>query len=657
MPESTFDEELKAAFRALDEDRMIELSRRSPYPLAEMSDAGRLGLAFGLLAAGRTAQADGVLATVQGDGSAPLADFGFVRAFRHTVDNNHAAAIQAMAHLLDDPRATHGSMMRLRLADSLIKLGNHDQLRQVLAPFLQPPGNDHTLEAALIIVDSMIRNKIRGDAMIEQVALIDILLERGFRLTKVENVVFYAELLHNNSVEGVVGNMLGSHADLLDRYIPTEPVEIEFLLTAGDKYKVPAAVRSAGEGYARHPFKFAKVEAESASYLFSAHEQHRAAREVIPAHFSRNAIRKDPALVRSMMILNYYAQEWKEALELIRDNREALRDRELYEEAMRMRASCEYHLGRYSECLDTAKTLGGNVVGDSPQATAAEALASLALNRPEAFAAAVNRVLAARKYDDETLMHYFSEIVHEVALHEQRIGILTAFLRTQPKKNSMSVLDMIADQSVRFSWFDGMDAVSGEYEAHGERIKSLYFKGLRLVEQGREADALAVADDIASDANDRAGIGRTLKATVLRRFRRYEEALGVCEELLASLPQSFTTHGIRIGILNQLGRPKEEVEAAQNAAMNAINQRSRSREEFDFLRNRVAAAAYSDEVANKVTQMRKLAANDFDAVETLRLARVVGRSFDAEEASRAEASALQAQWIAKNQVAWEGGES
>ncbi|MEO8376495.1 MAG: hypothetical protein ABI579_02405 [Candidatus Sumerlaeota bacterium] len=654
MAEITFDEELKSAFRALDEKRLIELSQRSPYPLAEMTDAGRVGLAFGLLAAGRTQQADGVLATVQGDGSAPLADFGFVRAFRHTVDNNHAAAVQAMMHLVDDPRATHGNFMRLRLADSLLKLGHYDELRALLTPFLQPPGNEHTLEAALIIVDSMLRNKIRGDAMIEQVALIDVLLERGFRLDKVENVVYYAELLHTSGVEGVVGNLLVSHAEALERHIPRATAEIEFLLSAGDKYKVPAAVHAAGEGYARQPFKFTKVDPEAASYLFSAHEKHRAAREVLPAHFSRNAIKKDPALVRSMMILNFYAQEWKETLVLIRDNRDALKDPELYEEALRMRASCEYHVGRYEECLETAKTLGGKVAGESTQATAAEALASLALGRAEQFNAAVSRVIASGKYDREKTFQYFSEIIHEIALRESdALRILLDFLRAQPKEIAIPILDMIADQAVRFSWFAGLELVSGEYEKRGEHLKALYFNGLRLIELGQEGKALATADQISASADDTAEIGKTLKANVLRRFRKYGETIAVCEEIIANAPQSFTTHGIRIGVLKQLARSQEEIDAAQNEAMNIINQRAKSKEEHDFMRSRVAAAAYRDEIVVKVEQMQRITKDDFDSVETMRLARVVGRAFDADESARTAAEEIKDMWVKKNLKGWE----
>ncbi|MCC6547202.1 hypothetical protein IT570_08545 [Candidatus Sumerlaeota bacterium] len=652
MQEMTFDEELKAAFKTLDEERLVELSRRSPYPLEEMSDAGRVGLAFGLLAAGRPQQGDGVLATVQGDGSAPLADFAFVRAFRYTIDNNHAAAIQAMMHLLDDPRATHGMLMRLRLADSLIKLGHHDQLRMVLAPFMKPPGNEHTLEAALIIVDSMLRNKIRGDAMIEQVALIDVLLERGFRLSKVENVMYYGELLHTSGVEGVVGRLLGSHGEALDQYTPQTPVEIEFLLTAGDKYKVPVAIHAAARGYARHPFRFAKAEPEAAAYIFSAHEAHRAAREVLPAHFSRSAIKKDATLARTMIILNYYAQQWKETLAMIVEHRDALRDPELAREAARMRASCEYHLGRYEECLATVKSLGGDVVGESVEATAAEALAALALANDRQFGAAVTSVVRSQKYDSQKLMQYFSEIIHEVALQEKGLDVLIMFSRAQDKVLANGLLDMLADQAVRFSWLDGMAAIAAAFEEQGERVRSLYFRGLGAIERGERESALSCAKGIMETGEDKLQVGSVLKATALRRFRQYDDALACCAEILSASPENLTALGMSIGILRQMARPDAEVQAAQHKAMEVINNGARSKEDHDFRRTRVGAAAFSDETHVKVDQMRKLKRDDFDSVETLRLARVVSRAFDARADAVGEARTLEAEWLKKNLRAW-----
>ena len=105
--------------------------------------------------------------------------------------------------------------------------------------------------------------------------------------------------------------------------------------------------------------------------------------------------------------------------------------------------------------------------------------------------------------------------------------------------------------------------------------------------------------------------------------------------------------GTRIGLLRKSSRA-DDLAIAQRDAMAVIDRVARNREEHEFLRARVGAAAALETSDSRAAQLTQISSNDFDSVETYRLARVILNASDSNTTDKARAQSIAEKWSENN---------
>ena len=648
----TLEKELRAAFARLDHEAIARIEAEGGPPA---SDHARIAYAFARLAVGDTGGADALLSAVGGDGTASLADFAYVRAFRSESAGDRQAVVELLTQHLADPRATHGPRMRLRVADALLKLRRYQEMMAALEPLLQPPGTDQTLEAHLIVLEGMIAWKEEREKLIEFLAVVDLLVERGFRLSEAGNVVYYARLFHDNRIEPPVAALLTAHGDKLDVYTTTDEDEIFFLLVAGEKYKAPAAVRSAGKSYSAQPFAWKDVEPERAAYLFAAHEEHDAARLSILRTVPKSRIDKDVAMWGPLMLETYQCGLWKDTLEMIRDHRAEIARLPMAPHIATIRAVCEYQLGRLDESLSHIAGQGADFHANSSGHEAiCEALALARVGRLAEFHSAVERAFAARPGDGDFANEYASTLINELMIRElhDALALWLDFVpRILPPETLPAMQFRLGEITLEWAMPAATATLADTLRAAGHLTYARLLDA-QLAEHRGDADAMehSLAAAIAEPAPLRADEVPLYRARARRRLGKIDAAIADLDAQLAD-PAAARRHialGMRAGIARDRGEDSARIDDLLRQAGEVVRERARSRDEASVMTFEVQQTFHGDSPAAMLAGAREAERRQPGNVETLRLARRAARAHAAPAEVAREAAALEAKWIAGN---------
>lgn len=646
----SFTIEVQDAFRQLDHARLYALGTGAP---AELSDAERVALAFGALAHGDPEGADRLLAGASADGTAPLADLAYVRAFRAESRGDHEGVIRYLRPHLSDTRATHGPRMRLRMADAALKINRPDIGTEALQPLLQPPGTPETLEAYLIVLESMLVAKYDKEKVIETSAIVDVLLERGFRLPQPGNVVYYARLLEAHRIEALVPALLKAHEVLLDRYQTEDEGDILFLLGAGEKHKVPAAVRAAARGYARKPFRIKEHEPDKVAFVFGTHEEHAASCRVLETHFAKDRIARDQALWGPYLLSSYCAGRWQTALDVIVAHRSELqKNPAMRDNSAMLRVVCEFHLGRDQEALAGIQRLGAAFHREARGLEAAcEPLALLRIGQTAKLADAIARAFAVHADDAEFKDEYANAVTNDLLIRDGQEGLrawLPALFGSLPAESRSGALQSLAEMMAEWA----MPSVILAAEPLLDDIQAArkaYFRGLAAALSGDEATMRREFES--AIANPGLLKRESLQFALARWLRRYghrDEALKLAEALAAGpFPARHAAMALRIGLLEDMGGSVENMRAEKAKLDEHLRAKAPSREGFQMMFFEATQFLAGDAPERTLAAARQAEAVTPGSIETLRLARKAARAHDATADVREAALKIEAAWMAQ----------
>ncbi|MBI1289669.1 hypothetical protein GC173_00300 [bacterium] len=637
--------DVQNAFRALDPFRVAELD------LKPEDDFRRAVLAWEALSRGEIGEADTLLAALTGDGTLHPADLAFVQAFRYEQDGEFQRIVDTLTAQFGQLEGSiQGFRLYLRAADALLKLREFAKVQQVLDPLLQPPGRTGTLEAMFIVLQGMMATGAEKDRLIEHVALIDGLLEKGFRLTESDNVIFYATWLEQHRIEPPIAPLLNSHAGMVEAFRTENRELITSLLVMGDRHKAPSAVRCAGRNYARKPFPFEGIDVERATYLFSSHEEHDAARQAVLMGFPRSRINKQQNLWGPLFLSSYYAGKWKEVLDIYRDHREELPRMKFHDNARSIKAVCEFQLRRLPEALRTMDELGLKFYDHTTGSeAAAHFLTVLALRSVEAAIEVAAKSFTIKKENSEWVNEYATTILTQLAVHDRVAGLdawihfLGEVLRREVRAET---LQRVGDMMVEWALPHNAETVATELEKLGEKQRAVLLRAFVACEKG---DAAAMEEGFAATA---ALTGREtpefllLRGRCRRRLGLFDLAKADVEALLADekFLRRHAAFGLKEGLLRQAGAPSQQAEDARANGLAHIRTAARNADESSIMTYEMNQLASGETAYAYLLLGRDAEQRDPDSIEVLRLYRKAARSAIAEDYVREEAKRLQARW-------------
>jgi hypothetical protein len=647
-------------FQALNDIALRQLWQQRA-PEEPLNDFARLAFAFGLLAGGEVAEAEALLAGAMGDGTASLADLAYVRAFRRELDRDYRGVVDALLPHLNDARAVHGRRIRLRVADALVKLKHLAKVPEILEPYLKPPGCPETLEAQLIVLEGMIAYGSEKEKLIEQVSLLDLLIERGFRLPEAANVVYYASLADAQRIEPLVPALLKSHELLLDTFTPTSEAETRFLVLAGDKHKVPAAVRAAARGYAAEPFEWAEGDPEHLAYLFASHDEHEAARAVLVRHHSEEEIHADSSKWSSLILFSYLSGRWAETMALIDRHSQELKGTNLAGQTAAMRALCLFHLGRLREAEAAIAAQGDAFLANTRGIeAAAAALLHVALDEEDAFVARATEAMTRRGSDAEFVTEYSQFVLSELCLRGKDaalgafIGLLAGVGDAAQRANNVY---MAGEMAIEWQQMGAARAAAGALAGPLARpALGALLDALRLAYTGDD-DGAQSAIDRAQEGTDSeaAALARLLRPRLLRLAGRGEQALACLDTLLKdeSLVRRHVALGIKGGLLREAGSDDTLLAAIDREAWEWMSSKARDRGHFSMLVAELRQAFHGDAPAGSMELANFVERNSPGNIEALRLLRkaaAVRPESDPEAAAAGRRG--EALWIRNNAPEW-----
>jgi hypothetical protein len=652
MDQNQYREQLRAAFEQLDHHKIHRLATSQGAPSEALDDELRVLLAFGWLAHGGIEEGDRLLAAISGDGSALPGDLAYVRAFRSELDGEHEESRRLLLEALDQP-ATHPRRIRLRLADAAIRTGRFDEIEEALRPLLEPPGVDQTLEAFLILLEGNLKAGFEKDKVVELLSHVDVLLERGFRIWEPENVVYYARLLDQHRIEAVIGRLLNAHESRLDRFETKDQAEILFLLTAGEKHKVPAAVRAAGRSYVQNPFSWPGLDAERAAYLLGNHEEHEAARLTLLTCVPKSRLKKNQDVWGPLILFSFYAGRWRETLDLLQEHRSTIAQHQMKYTASVMRGVCEFHLGRHREALTSFSRAGEVLYTKSRgESAACEVLALLREGATGEVGEAAARAFASQHEEPDFLGEYINSVLNDLFIRDDMAGLelwIRIVWSNLTAQGRAAALVSIGEACVEWSMPNGALAASELLEDEAPH-RAAFLAALAAAGRGDEAAMCRGFDRaLAEPAFEGREHMLLAKSRWLRRFGRTEEALSVVENLLSlgDFPRAFAAQALRGGILRDLGR-QDESAAAQEEADRLLRERARTREEFAVMFAEAVHLRDGDSPAACIARALSQEEKQPGTTESLRNSRAALRARDAEATTRQAATEFEERWLREN---------
>ncbi|MCC5878179.1 MAG: hypothetical protein JJU11_18320 [Candidatus Sumerlaeia bacterium] len=625
-------DELWKQFRNLDFDGLYLAWQQAAEPANPTDDFHRVVYSLGLFAAHQMEQGDNLMGSLADDGSIAPGDVAFVKALRADLLGEKEEIIRELWPHLDGKDAIHADKLRLRMADALLDLGRFDEIAAVLEPYLEPPGMDQTLESHLILLQGIVATGGGQERLVEQASLIDTLLERGFRMSHGSTVLFYADYLGVNGIEPLVAPLLKAHGSIVEQYVTPNPDEIELLLDLGERHKFPSAVRAAARSYERNPFPWNETDPEKAAYLFASHEEHNAARLTFLHSHDEESLDTDSEIWGPYLLETYLTGMWQETLDLLDKHSDDLASHPMAGQALVMRHSCLYHLGRFAESInfldDNREEFNAKA---SPEEHAVDIFNHLALGRVDVLKTRTLATISALMPNGDLVDQYIQAILIEM-MKRNDYGAFNEWIRC--------FFGAMGDGPRKVHLLVGVGHMAMEWgcEENMETCISL------LREIGRDSDSLVMAAHKAAWFHHDSGVlegnyGVVLEATASgvqpsllvdrgRMRRLIGDLEGARKDLEKALehPDAVPVHlasGILSSVYRSLGVERAVIEDVEKRALEWMKTKARSQEEFSSLQSRSLVAFRGDSPETHYNYLQGLQKTHPQSLEILRLARLL----------------------------------
>jgi hypothetical protein len=487
-------------FRRLDSPALwLVLDAQNDPPT---SDADRVAFAFGELTRGEDERARELLAAWSGDGSAPDADRAYVEAFLLVEDGEIARAAEVLESAMTAAAGAHLSRMRLRAAELRMQLGAFAAVPDLLAPLLPPPGGADTLEAHLLVLESLARAKVSHERLIEQSALVDGLLERGFTMREAQNVLDAVQMLSELKIEGLQDRLLESHSGLLEGFRTDDPDELGFLVAEGERRKCGALIRSAARSYEEMDIAWETSDPEAAAFQFAHHEEFEAACLVIERSFDADEIRERGDLWGPLLLCAYHAERWAQTLELIDAHFDEIAETPQAASTRLIRAVALHQSGRDAEAAQSFAALPGDWRNSAAPHEAAAFPKALSRLGDTARAAEEFRTWTSAMEDRSFLLQYLNAVLNAALADEDEslFGIVAEFLASRDDLRPEDRLLDIGELALAWSLPGGAARAAAALEsvAEPERAAFLRCAGIALNPRGADTSLreLAALNDV-----------------------------------------------------------------------------------------------------------------------------------------------------------------
>jgi hypothetical protein len=511
-----------------------------------------------------------------------------------------------------------------------------------------------TLEAHFIVLQGMMATNMPKDRLIEQVALIDGLIEKGFRLTEANTVIFYAGYLLRYRIEPPIGPLLNAHESLVDGFETDDNDLIALLLSAGDKYRAPCAVRAAGRSYARAPFPLEGIDIERAAYLFSSHEEHEAARQAFLLGYPKSRIHKEQSLWGPLLLATYCAGHNKEALDIIREHREEIPRLKHANNIRLVKVLCEFGLRRFAEALRGMQELD---IRFYDQATPGEACAyPMALiatgAKPEAVIQAIMRGVDVRIEDQKWTNEFSTAILTQLAVHE-RVEELKLWVVAMQKALHVraipDVLQRVGDMGVEWAIYPLAEEAYRQLIQKGEVRRAALLKAFIEGDQGNQAgmeEQFALALGSSAPTPD----FLLLRARLRRRAGNQASAIADLELILQK--NDYPRRHAALAILEGIYREKAD-HARIDETRNLINSfiaANATGDQATMMGYEASQLVAGDSPGSLLFLATKAQAAEPEGIELLRLVRKAQRAYDATPEQRTFAKTIRDAWEKKHLI-------
>ncbi len=652
MPESTHQsDDLLERIRALEDEQVEALSER----LAPQDDRLRATLAIVHLARNDRQGAARQIRELQADGTLSGGERAFLESYLFQEEGDYEGMEKALRSSLTDPECRWAEQCRLRLAIALIGRQRFSEVEEVLAPLLEPPGTEDSLEAYLLLIQSHVLSGPDKDQLIEWCATVDGLLEKGFRLHGAAEVIWYAVMMEQNGLDGVTEPLLQNHEGLLHSWKGGSAEDVEFLLKAGEKYKVPGAIHAAARGYENSPFPMEEAEVEKASFLLSSHEEHEAARLLIRTSCKPGRIRKRPELWGPLVLACYHAGRWKETLDLLREHRSELTGTRLQDSSILFKTVCEYNLGRFPEARRRMEDYGTDALLRlaDPEEAATLVFIYWALGQADAGRELGTRAIDLRPEHEEESAEFrqaFPRILFdEVAIRRREDLVphcmeLTEQALAEPGLVARLLLE--AMELMKWGLTEGALEIAAGLEGRGHAGIADMLRAIAAGERGEEAEMEALFESALQKSPKDLHTEVLLYRTSQRR--RYGHAEQAMKDIEASL-ESCSAHLTRAMLLGAKAGLLADAERQEEADDLLVEASRKSPADTD---ERVPAYFPGAELTFYVgtdADALELKLDTFveqvpDDMETLRTACSLAGAFDRTPAQEAKAKQIISEW-------------
>lgn len=518
-------------FRRLDSPALWRVLDEQQDP--PKSDAECVAFAFGELTRGEEERAREYLAAWRADGSAPDADRAYVEAFLFVEEAEIARAADVLESAMTAAQGAHLSRMRLRAAELRIQLGAYAAVPDLLAPLLPPPGGADTLEAHLLVLESLARARVPHERLIEQSALVDGLLERGFTMREAQNVLDAVQMLSELKIEGLQDRLLESHSGLLEGFRTDDPDELGFLVAEGERRKCGALIRSAARSYEEMDIAWETSDPEAAAFQFAHHEEFEAACLVIERTYDADEIRERGDLWGPLLLCAYHAERWAQTLELIEAHFGEIEGTPQESSTRLIRAVALHQFGRDADAVREFAALPRDWRNSAaPHEAAAYSKAHSRLGNAAA-AAEEFRTWTSAMEDRSILLQYLNAVLNAALADEDEslFGVVAEFLASRGDLRPEDRLLDIGELALAWSFPAGANRAATALDAiaEPERASFLRHAGIALDPRGA-ADALRELAALNDNPDRRIAFeSRLALARALRLRARDAEALAAAQ--------------------------------------------------------------------------------------------------------------------------------
>ncbi len=560
---------------------------------------------------------------------------------------------------VQDPKSPIHAKACIETAHTLIEIGRYGEVQPLLEPLLEPPGVEQTLPACLLLIEANVCSTPDKDKLIEWASIADALLEKGFRVSLAQDLVYYAYLMQRKGVEALVEPLLRHHESLLDGYSGAGKEEIHFLLDVAEEYKIPGAVRAAGAAYMRNPFPWTERDPKEVSMVFASHEEHEAAYLSIRTSFKPSQIKKRRELWGPMILSSYLTGRWKEALTHIQEHKSEIQSSPELGGAIGIQIDCEYHLGRYREAAHRLEEYGieDYVAQEDPIMAASAPFIYWALGDAAKAQEAIWATVEINFENPQFRVEFISRTMTELYIREktQYVDDMLQVMEENSKPGTEWMnLAFNAQAMIDWAFLEGAEIAAERLRLIGELSWYEGIRGMVFAQSGNE-ELFEKHFNIAwTGLRDEQKPSFLLKrAMYRRRFEKHEKALEDLDLLLREWPDFPLANialGLKAGILH-LELEEDHTDEAQDLLTRAqafVDKHARSPDEQASGRVAYISTFRGEAPATLMEELERTIMLRLDTPEILRLARRIARSFDSTPEEKTRALEIIREWEKKN---------